>query len=349
MGSPTSSNDPTVLLVEDSRAAARLISEYLLNALPATKIRHATTMAEAIAFLHEESFDTIITDLSLPDSVGLGAVVRLRAAAPNAALLVCSALEDEEMVVEAIQVGAQDFLGKDQLDARSFYRAFRLARERKRAELRLSHLAFFDSLTGLANRRTFHDQLDRALSRSRRTGGQTAVLYVDLDGFKAVNDTLGHAAGDRVLCEIGRRMVRVFREYDTVARLGGDEFAVLVSEADPQLDLVALARRLIIAVAEPVDIDAVPAFVTASLGVATFPREASDGRELIDSADRAMNRAKRAGKNRVVLASELETDEPESEKPTSVTRRAVNLAGQRAQAAQDQAPTPTQVEALESF
>jgi diguanylate cyclase len=340
MGPQACDNDPTVLLVEDSRAAARLISEYLLNALPAAKIRHATSMAEAIALLHEETFDTIITDLSLPDSQGLGAVVRLRASAPNAALLVCSALEDEEMVVEAIQVGAQDFLGKDQLDSRTFFRAFRLARERKRAEQRLAHLAFFDSLTGLANRRTFHDQLDRALSRSRRTGGKTAVLYVDLDGFKAVNDDLGHQAGDRVLCEIGKRMMRVFREYDTVARLGGDEFAVLVSDADPALDLMGLARRLISAVAEPIDIDGVPAFVTASLGVSVFPHSASAAKELIDSADRAMNRAKRSGKNQVVLAPALES-EPESNDPASVTRRTtVSLAAQKA---------PAQVEALESF
>jgi diguanylate cyclase (GGDEF)-like protein len=134
----------------------------------------------------------------------------------------------------------------------------------------------------------------------------------------------------------------VFREYDTVARLGGDEFAVLVTDADPALDLVALARRLVIAVAEPIDLDGIPAFVTASLGVAVFPDNAGSSNELVDVADRAMNRAKRAGKNQVVLASDIEsTDAPESEPdPSSVTRRAVKPSLRT---------TSAQVEALESF
>src|SRR5262249_34205861 len=156
--------------------------------------------------LHEREFDAIITDLSLPDARGFDAVLRLQVSAPNAALLACSAVEDDALAVQIVQAGAQDFLLKRKIDRTTLTRALQVAPERKGYELRWRRLAHFDQLTGLANRASFNDALVQAVARASRQQGLLAVLMIDLDGFKAINDTQGHDAGDRVLQEVGVRL-----------------------------------------------------------------------------------------------------------------------------------------------
>ncbi|WP_239160553.1 GGDEF domain-containing protein [Virgisporangium ochraceum] len=164
--------------------------------------------------------------------------------------------------------------------------------EQQRSQRLLSHLAGHDALTGLVNRRGLADRL--------RSGGYTVLLYVDLDGFKSVNDTYGHAAGDAVLTEVARRLHDAVRTGDLVARLGGDEFAILCVDLDlPSAE--QLAWRLVGAVEEPVTVDGHPLRVGASIGVAGA--HLGDGEELLLRADHAMLDAKRAGRGRVVLAA----------------------------------------------
>jgi diguanylate cyclase (GGDEF)-like protein/PAS domain S-box-containing protein len=169
--------------------------------------------------------------------------------------------------------------------------------EAVQAQQRIHELARFDSLTGLPNRHQFMEELQRALLRAKRAAGQFALFFVDLDRFKAVNDTLGHAAGDQLLCTVAARLSAMVREVDLLARLGGDEFVLLTEPHCDGATLSKIASRLIAAAAEPMTIDGHTVQVSASVGVAIFPDDGFDAPGLLKSADAAMYQAKAAGKN----------------------------------------------------
>ena len=164
--------------------------------------------------------------------------------------------------------------------------------ERRELEGQLLHQAFHDSLTGLANRALFNDRVAHALKRRSAGQEQVAVLFLDLDGFKEVNDSLGHASGDALLVLVAQRLWTCVRRGDTVARLGGDEFAVLVEGVGERPDPVDLARRIRTSLAEPFPLDGREFFVSGSIGIATSAEEVRDAGELIRNADLAMYRAK---------------------------------------------------------
>jgi diguanylate cyclase (GGDEF)-like protein/PAS domain S-box-containing protein len=173
--------------------------------------------------------------------------------------------------------------------------------ERKELEAQLTRQAFQDSLTGLANRALFRDRVAHALTRSARSGkNDVAVLFVDLDSFKTVNDGLGHAAGDRLLVSIGTRLAGAMRAGDTVARLGGDEFAILLEEVLDESEVLTIAERALAAVRAPVQLGASEVFVGASIGAA-FGRDASSADDLLRNSDVAMYAAKSAGKGRCAV------------------------------------------------
>jgi len=173
---------------------------------------------------------------------------------------------------------------------------------RKEAEAELEHRALHDTVTGLANRALLRDRIERALARRARDGNDVAVLFCDLDGFKLVNDTVGHDAGDEVLRIAAARFLRSVRPGDTLARIGGDEFAVLIeSETDLAVEAVAIANRLLGAMAQPVEVRRTPLVVTASIGIAVASRGGQrTPDELLRDADTAMYGAKAAGRNRAV-------------------------------------------------
>jgi diguanylate cyclase (GGDEF)-like protein len=165
-------------------------------------------------------------------------------------------------------------------------------------ETQLSHQALHDPLTGLANRTLLRDRLEQALARSQREEEHaTGVLFVDLDNFKQVNDAYGHAAGDAVLVELGRRLRGAVRPADTVARLGGDEFVVVCEEVDAE-HVLTLGRRLIAAITEPLEIAGIEYELTASIGIALGR---TDPDTLLGDADAAVYQAKAAGRGRVEL------------------------------------------------
>ncbi len=170
--------------------------------------------------------------------------------------------------------------------------------ERKRFEAELARQAFHDSLTGLANRALFRDRVDHALARRRDRGSQVAVLFVDLDDFKNVNDSLGHVSGDVLLREVGRRVLGTIRAEDTAARLGGDEFAILLEDVAGEERASEVAQRLLVALAEPLLLDGKDMSVSASIGIAFADThdEATGSEELLRNADVAMYTAKEHGK-----------------------------------------------------
>jgi diguanylate cyclase (GGDEF)-like protein len=167
-------------------------------------------------------------------------------------------------------------------------------------------MAFFDQLTGLANRGLFYDRVGHALSTHLRSGGSFAVFFIDLDGFKQVNDELGHSAGDRVLQVVADRLTTCLRDGDTVARFGGDEFAVLTERLSSPADVHVTAGRIVAAVREPIELGVIRASVTASVGVAlNRPGDTAD--DIVREADLAMYTAKTTGKCRHVVAGEART------------------------------------------
>jgi diguanylate cyclase (GGDEF)-like protein len=167
----------------------------------------------------------------------------------------------------------------------------------RQSEEQLRHMSQHDALTGLPNRILMNDRLAMAVKRMERFNSGLALMMVDLDRFKEVNDTLGHHAGDRVLCEVARRIQRLVRQTDTVARLGGDEFIVLLPDLHEAAEAERIAAKIVAAVAEPIDLDSEEFDISASVGVCTAPRTGADPERLLQAVDHAMYRAKARGKN----------------------------------------------------
>ncbi|MDP9109715.1 MAG: EAL domain-containing protein, partial [Pseudomonadota bacterium] len=172
-----------------------------------------------------------------------------------------------------------------------------LAIENKRADERILRLAHSDELTGLPNRARFLQDLTHALARAARSGKQVGLLFMDLDRFKNINDTLGHDAGDRVLCEVARRLREVVRDADLVARLGGDEFVVVAENCSGTAALTGIAQKLLDRIAQSIDIDKQQFHLSASIGISVYPDDGKDIHALIKNADVAMYRVKETGRN----------------------------------------------------
>ncbi|MCA1907199.1 MAG: diguanylate cyclase [Magnetospirillum sp.] len=169
--------------------------------------------------------------------------------------------------------------------------------ERKEAEDRIRRLAHHDTLTGLPNRNLLNDRMNHALARVKRHGGHMAVLYVDLDKFKPINDSLGHEAGDWVLREVADRLAGCVRSSDTVSRVGGDEFVVVIEEISRSAEAALVAKKIIDALSRPVDFQGHACQVGASIGVALFPQDGTSIEEVCKAADLAMYRVKHSGRN----------------------------------------------------
>ena len=170
-------------------------------------------------------------------------------------------------------------------------------------------LAYHDSLTGLPNRQLFNDRLNMGLAQAYRQLGRVGLMFLDLDGFKAVNDTLGHEMGDLLLKEVGERLKQCVRQTDTVARLGGDEFTIILSDVKGTEDIEMVANKIIGAIAAPYVFNNQEARVTTSLGISIYPENTTSSTEMIRQADAAMYQAKKAGKNSYKFFTEGQSEE----------------------------------------
>jgi diguanylate cyclase (GGDEF)-like protein/PAS domain S-box-containing protein len=169
--------------------------------------------------------------------------------------------------------------------------------QRRMAEERLSYLATHDALTGLPNRTLFSERLSQAVSRARRTSKRVAVMFIDLDRFKLINDTLGHGIGDETLKVIAERLRSAVRDVDTVARLGGDEFTIVAEDIEDIRHVAQIAQTLLSAVGQPINVAGQLVFVTPSIGISMYPDDGTEPKQLLMQADRAMYEAKQAGKD----------------------------------------------------
>ena len=417
-----------LLLVEDNLGDARLLREMFNDQNSQnTELTHVKSISDAEKHLLDHAVDIIVLDLGLPDAQGVSAVRRTHAAAPHIPLVVLTGLDDEVMAAQALQEGAQDYLIKGEIDARSLLRSLRYAVERKNAEealfvekeraqvtlnsigdgvictdisgnitylnlvaekmtgwqlqeaagrpmaevfrildatsretipnpmemavgenrtahlppncvllrrdgseipiedsvspihdregqvtgavivfsdvsaaramtMQMAHSAQHDFLTGLPNRMLFNDRVSQAIILAPRHAKKVAVLFLDLDGFKHINDSLGHPIGDKLLQSISSRLVHCVRGSDTVSRQGGDEFVVLLFEVEHSEDAAITARKMLQTVAEPHSIDQHDLHVTTSIGLSVFPDDGHDAETLIKNADTAMYQAKENGR-----------------------------------------------------
>ena len=182
-------------------------------------------------------------------------------------------------------------------DAHFFTAMLRDVSEQKLAIKRIEQLAHYDELTHLPNRSLFYDRLGQAIMAAKRSHGSIALIYIDLDGFKKVNDTMGHHMGDLLLGKVAERLRLCVRESDTLARLGGDEFTILLNDTHAGENVELVAEKIIDSIAQPFDLEGQAAQIGASIGIARYPEDASTSGTLLIVADKAMYAAKAAGKN----------------------------------------------------
>jgi diguanylate cyclase (GGDEF)-like protein len=288
-----------ILLVEDNISDADfLIASLRRQRVSDMELTHALSIAEATKELKEKNeFDVILLDLHLPDASGMECVDAIQSVSPAIPIVVLSGQDDEDFAISILNKGVQDYLVKWEGKGKAILRAIRYAVERKRSELHLNYLAQYDPLTEIPNRQYFNDQLERATARARREARKVALLFLDLDQFKVVNDTLGHHAGDRLLREMASRLRRSVRAGDVIARLGGDEFAILLEDLNGALEAETIARSILDVVAEPFQVENRQIMVTTSIGITIYPTDNSDTSTLLKNADIAMYQAKEKGRN----------------------------------------------------
>jgi diguanylate cyclase (GGDEF)-like protein len=292
-----------VLLLTGDYRTARLIDELLHATWSRVHlVTHPTWGPAAAEALLDYPGCCVLLDLDYENGLSLLEYVRM--SAPEAPILALAPDEDEPLALAAIHQGAQDCLVVSELDPPLLRRALTHAIERKRAESELVHQALHDELTGLPNRALFLDRLGLALERSRRSGEPLAVLFLDFDNFKHINDSRGHAAGDMVLATLSERLSSLLRPMDTVARFGGDEFTFLFEGLTSEREVVLIADRICQAATHPIDLDGAETVVTVSVGIAMVADPDVSPDMIIREADAAMYRAKERGRSRYELFDE---------------------------------------------
>ncbi len=278
---------------------------------------------EAIDVFMRERPDLVFLDVEMPGMTGLEVCRRLRKMPQGESIpiMIVTGSDDRQSIDQGFEAGATQYktkpvnwslLGRD---VQYMLRASDAFNSLKRQEDRLRYLAYYDPLTSLPNRRSFNEQLNRILKRCRRHRTNAALLFIDLDHFKRINDSIGHGRGDRLLVEIAKRLTVELREDDAInyytdnnaeedvtdsnteiARLGGDEFTVVLSDINDAMQVERVANRILISLSEPIALQSHNPVVTPSVGIAIFPQDGEDPDTLVRNADTAMYAAKAQGR-----------------------------------------------------
>jgi len=317
-----SDDTPQVLVVDDDRSTRSTLRHTLQR--DGFRVEEASDGQQALAMLTSFQPDVILMDAMMPVMDGFTACARMQEL-PNGAdipVLMITALQDNSSVERAFAAGASDYIPKPIHYAVLSQRVRRII-EANRAEKRIRHLAYNDVLTNLPNRTLFFELLGKSIDHARSAGQQVAVLFMDLDRFKYVNDNLGHAIGDRLLQDVAQRVRQTVRSADAVARLGGDEFTVVLNELDSPASAASAAHNIVRALSVPFPIDGHEIFVTASVGIAMFPHDGGDVATLVKHADSAMYRAKRTNTGFQFYESSMEHSISEHVRLESDLRRAM--------------------------
>jgi diguanylate cyclase (GGDEF)-like protein len=289
----------------DERAAKRLV-EMLNRPEGATRfdITRVTHVDQALTILQNASLDVMLLDLSPDEGYGLDSLLRARIASRSIPIVVLTYHRDETVALKAARAGAQDYLTKGEvtpeLVSRTLVHAVerhRILRELTEAHRRQHFMATHDALTELPNRFAFLQELQTAVADAERQGKELAVMFFDLDGFKAVNDNRGHAAGDELLVDVARRLRHMVRKSDLLARLGGDEFVAAFRNIRDEATILELADRFREEIERPYHVGGVECWISMSVGIAFYPRHSEDPNALVRCADIAMYQVKAGGRN----------------------------------------------------
>ena len=314
-----------ILAIDDTPANLQVLSAALAQDF---RLQIAPSGPVGLAAAARTPPDLILLDVMMPEMDGFEVFRRLKAdpvlqAVPVIFLTALSSMEAE---AAGLALGAADYISKPiqvetaKLRIRNLIEREALRKEVAAKQKQLERLAHYDMLTGLPNRVLLADRMSQAMTQSQRRGQHLAIALLDLDGFKAVNDTHGHAAGDHLLVTLARRMQEALREGDTLARLGGDEFVVLLPDLAEVDDSVTILNRLMAAAAQAVPFGEATLQVSASLGVSFYPQaQTLDAEQLLRQADQAMYQAKQAGKN-CFHAFDAEQDRSVRERHESMQR-----------------------------
>ncbi|HTB21431.1 MAG TPA: diguanylate cyclase [bacterium] len=305
-----------VLLVEDNSADLALVQACLKDyGHPHIDLTTVTRLADALDALKRTSFHVVISDLNLPDNEGLQTFLKLKQASPDSAFVVMTGMDDRDTCMQAVRAGAQDYLVKGEAGPRRIWQSVSnaivrqgilrqvssSAKELGEFNSRLQELARIDPLTGLYNRRGFDERLAREASRPRYRDAANAVLLLDIDNFKQINDRMGHDQGDLALLEVTRRLRGALRPADIAGRVGGDEFMVLLPETS-RAEAAEIAERVRRSVDEkPVPSPSGGFNITVSVGVARQTSGVETAHDLLANADQALTASKQGGKNQVSL------------------------------------------------
>ncbi len=289
-----------VLLVESDPEDLDALRKGLAD-LPGDRfeLEWVSELASALERLSHGGIDAVVLDPSLPDSEGIVSFERTNAFAPDVPIIVMSDQDDHDLAVSAVQGGAQDFLRKDEATPSLLARSIRYAIERHRLLSALRSLSLIDEVTTLYNRSGFADLGEQYVKLARRTERGITMVYVDIDRFKTINDTLGHHVGDRALLKIAEILRVTFRRSDIIARLEGDDFAVLALEATGD-DADALVERLRRQVTAFNEASREPYQLSISVGMARYEGEGRATLEEMLAQANAVMQEEKAEKRRVV-------------------------------------------------
>ncbi len=306
MVSTTDILNANILIVDDQQVNVQLLEQMLCDA--GYQCVTSTMDPHTVCALHRDNhYDLILLDLQMPGMDGFQVMEALKEIEDYLPILVMTAQPDHKL--RALMTGAKDFVTKpfDLVEVK--------ARIRNMLEVRLLYkklehynhalesLALHDALTGLPNRRLLMDRLSLAISHAHRSKHMMGVMFLDLDGFKQINDTLGHSAGDTLLRMVADRLVAAVRQEDTVARLGGDEFVIVLWELTHAEGVATLVSKMVRAMSQPYSIEGRDVNLTVSVGVSIYPMHGEGVETLMKSADQALYEAKRTGKNDYRIAA----------------------------------------------
>jgi diguanylate cyclase (GGDEF)-like protein len=237
-------------------------------------------------------FDVVLLDFFWGDSSARDLLNTVKVQANRTPIVIMTDEMEIEVDRDVIRTGASDYLIKGQIDYQLLERTLRYAIERKQTEIHLARLAHYDQLTDIPNRILFRDRLEHVIHLANRDQTSFALLFIDLNGFKQVNDTFGHDAGDAIIRICAERLSACMRRSDSVARMGGDEFTLLLSHIDNHTDVAHIAEKIIALLSEPADIHGYEVVVGCSIGIAIYPQAGRDADTLLKNADMAMYKAK---------------------------------------------------------
>ena len=298
----------SILIVDDQEANVQLLEQMLHEA--GYRCITSTMEPRTVCALHRgNQYDLILLDLQMPGMDGFQVMEGLKEIKTDGYLPVLVITAQPGHKLRALAAGAKDFISKpfdlvevktrihNMLEVRLLYKQL------EHYSRTLESLALHDELTGLPNRRLLMDRLSLSIAHARRSKCTIAVMYLDLDGFKQINDTLGHDAGDTLLSMVAARLVAAVRQEDTVARLGGDEFVIALWELSHADGVAKLVSKVIQSVSQPYIIQGHGVSMTASVGVSIYPTHGEEVETLMKSADLALYEAKRAGKNDYRIAA----------------------------------------------